>query len=347
VAGIFTISLDFELHWGGFEKWPLKSPRSIVDSRQLTVDYGQYFLNTRKAIPQMLALFERYGVHVTWASVGMLMHNNFQSLQKNFPAIRPTYLHTELSAYSYIDQIGIGADEQQDPFHYADTLVRQILNTEHQELGSHTFSHYYCNEVGQTVEQFRADLQAAQRAASVYGVTLKSLVFPRNQFNDDYLRVCFEEGFTSVRSNPHDWFWNIGTREETAWKRLNRGLDAYFSIGSKNTYALDSIDVRAGLPLCLPASRLLRPYRPKELFLNRFKVDRIKDEMQRAANANEVYHLWWHPHNFGWYPKESLGALEDILRTYKLCTERWGMNSLSMGEITQAVNTRHGKNKTA
>lgn len=288
----------------------------------------------------MLALFEHYGIHVTWASVGMLMHSTFDSLQKNFPALRPTYQHKELSAYHYIGQMGIGVDEKQDPFHYADSLIRQILNTPHQELGSHTFSHYYCNEAGQTVEQFRADLQAAQRAASVYGVQLKSLVFPRNQFNDDYLRVCFEEGFTSVRSNPRDWFWNIETREETAWKRLNRGLDAYFPIGRKNTYTLDSIYVRAGLPLCLPASRLLRPYRPNELFLNRFKIDRIKAEMQRAAQANEVYHVWWHPHNFGWHPTESLNALEEILSTYKRCTERWGMNSLSMGEMAIEILNR-------
>jgi peptidoglycan/xylan/chitin deacetylase (PgdA/CDA1 family) len=345
MTGIFTISLDFELHWGGFEKWALTSSGFRVpgfESLPVTRNsqpgtYDQYFFNTRQVIPQMLALFEQYGIHVTWASVGMLMHNNFASLQKNFPAIRPTYQHAELSAYSYIEHTGIGADEAEDPFHYAGTLIRQILNTEHQELGSHTFSHYYCNEGGQTMEQFRADLQAAQRAASAYGVTLKSLVFPRNQFNDDYLRVCLEEGFTSVRSNPRDWFWNIETREETAWKRLNRGLDAYFSIGGKNTYSLDSIDVRAGLPLCLPASRLLRPYRPKEFFLNRFKVERITEEMKRAARAHEVYHLWWHPHNFGGYPTESLQALEEILRTYKLCTERWGMNSLAMGEIASGI----------
>jgi peptidoglycan/xylan/chitin deacetylase (PgdA/CDA1 family) len=359
VAGIFTISLDFELHWGGFEKWPLAGGGLRVSGKSFSGKaepgtrnpepgtFDQYFLNTRQVIPQMLTLFERYGVHVTWASVGLLMHTDFESLQKNFPALRPTYQHPELSAYSYIEQTGIGADETHDPFHYADTLMRQILNTEHQELGSHTFSHFYCNEAGQTVEQFRADLQAAQRAASVYGVPLKSLVFPRNQFNDEYLRVCYEEGFTSVRSNPRDWFWNIDTRQESGWKRLNRGLDAYFSIGNKNTYPLESIAVRAGLPLCLPASRLLRPYRPKELFLNRFKVERIKDEMLRAARANEVYHLWWHPHNFGWYPKESLAALADILNTYKRCTERWGMSSLSMGEVTHAVNALHGKSKTA
>src|SRR5688572_12173796 len=121
MAGIFTISLDFELHWGGFEKWRLsgsgfrdsgsavhpvtRNPQLGTHNSQ-PATFDQYFLNTRRVIPQMLALFERYGIHVTWASVGMLMHSNFESLQKNFPAVRPTYQHSELSAYSYIEQTG-------------------------------------------------------------------------------------------------------------------------------------------------------------------------------------------------------------------------------------------------
>jgi hypothetical protein len=152
---------------------------------------------------------------------------------------------------------------------------------------------------------------------------------------------------TSVRSNPRDWFWNIETRDETAWKRLNRGLDAYFPVGKKNTYTLDSIDKRVDLPLCLPASRLLRPYRPKEFFLNSFKINRIKTEMTRAAKAGEVYHLWWHPHNFGWYPEESLAGLQEILKRFSFCVDQYKMTSLTMAETTAAVNAMHGKSKAA
>jgi hypothetical protein len=185
VAGVFTISLDFELHWGGFEKWKLESPWSM-DHGLWTKGYNQYFSNTRAVIPQMLAMFGQHGVHVTWASVGMLMHETKEQLMGNFPQAKPSYVHNELSAYNFIERVGIGVNEIEDPFHYAHSLVKLILKTPNQELGSHTFGHYYCNEAGQTVEQFRADLKAAQRAASVYGVPLKSLVFPRNQFNDEY-----------------------------------------------------------------------------------------------------------------------------------------------------------------
>jgi peptidoglycan/xylan/chitin deacetylase (PgdA/CDA1 family) len=212
---IFTISLDFELHWGGFEKWPIDN-------------YKQYFVNTRDVIPKMLKLFEQYGVHVTWAGVGMLFHSDRESLLNNTPRVLPTYVDKDLSAYNYIKRIGIGSTEMDDPFHFAASLVKRIIDTPNQELGSHTFAHYYCNEAGQTVDQFKADLRAAQMAAAPFGHKLRSLVFPRNQFNEEYLKACYEEGFRVVRDNPRDWFWNIrSTQKESKWKRLNRGVDAY------------------------------------------------------------------------------------------------------------------------
>ena len=323
MTGTFTISLDFELHWGGFEKWPVEQ-------------YRQYFLNTRDVIPKMLTLFEQHQVHVTWATVGILLHDSKRDLLQNAPQVKPTYDQQQLSAYRFIESTGIGNNEEEDPLHFAPSLVKQIISTPHQELGTHTFAHYYCNEAGQTLDQFREDIRAAKRVAATRGIELRSLVFPRNQFNDQYLRACYEEGITSVRSNPLDWFWKIdSTQSESMWKRLNRGADAYWPVGKRNTYQLGSLPVSEGLPLCIPASRLLRPYNPKEFFLNTMKIDRIKSEMSRAAERGEVYHLWWHPHNFGSYPEQSMAGLRSILEHYSACKKKWNMSSASMSELTQ------------
>lgn len=347
MKGIFTISLDFELHWGGFEKWPLEvssfefqvsSGKEGRKAKYLPVDrknYANYFLNTRQVIPEMLKLFAEHEVHVTWATVGMLFHSTRDQLLAHAPEFKPGYIEKKLSAYHYIQERGIGEDETSDPFHFAPSLIRQIIATPHQELATHTFAHYYCNEAGQTAEQFRADLRAAQKSAQLFDCELKSLVFPRNQFNDQYLKVCFEEGITSVRSNPLDWFWHIqSTQSESLWKRLNRGLDAYFPIGKENTFPISSLKGRSGFPLSIPASRLLRPYNPNELVLNRLKMDRICNEMNRAAKSGEIYHLWWHPHNFGAFPEESLKGLAAILNNYSSCNTAFGMESLSMREIS-------------
>jgi hypothetical protein len=132
-SGIFIISLDFELHWGGFEKWPLEN-------------YRPYFLNAREVIPRMLSLFSDYETSVTWATVGLLFHQSKDSMLSAAPALRPSYNIAALSAYNYIQHHGIGNTEEEDPFHFADSLIKEILATPFQELGSHTFAHYYCNE---------------------------------------------------------------------------------------------------------------------------------------------------------------------------------------------------------
>jgi peptidoglycan/xylan/chitin deacetylase (PgdA/CDA1 family) len=342
LKGIFTISLDFELHWGGFEKWHLGISneefrmKNEEPSTQPPVSYIQYFLNTRKVIPEMLKDFAQHEVHATWATVGMLFHENKKQLRQHEPALKPSYVNQALSAYHYIETTGIGEDEEKDPFHYALSLIKQIQQTPGQEIGTHTFAHYYCNEPGQNTEQFRADLRAAQKAAKAQGISLHSLVFPRNQFSEAYLKVCYEEGIRVVRSNPADWFWQIDRPEsESLLKRLSRGLDAYFPTGKKKSYSLASLALQGGLPLCLPASRLLRPYNPKESFLNSRKINRILSEMTYAAKNGEVYHLWWHPHNFGLHPKESMKGLRQILEHYDYLSEKYGMQSLHMRELAE------------
>lgn len=330
MKGVFTISLDFELHWGGCEKWPLDQ-------------YREYFLNTRQVIPKMLELFRAYEIHVTWATVGMLFFDRKADLLKAAPSLKPSYRNQRLSVYRYIDHEGIGEGESQDPFHYGRSLVAMIAKEQHQEIGSHSFSHYYCNEEGQTTEQFREDLKAAKRSAATFGVELKSFVFPRNQFNADYLRVCKEEGIESVRSNPSDWFWKIGSTErESWWKRLNRGLDAYLPLAQK-TYPPSAFDYKEEFPVLLPASRLLRPYRTRERLLNGMKLRRIVGEMNFAARRGEVYHLWWHPHNFGIAPQQNLRDLEKIIQAFHANRKEFGMRSLNMNELCSLVKNENGK----
>ena len=49
--------------------------------------------------------------------------------------------------------------------------------------------------------EFGADLAAACDAAKTIGITLESIVFPRNQFNADYLDACRKAGLIAWRGN--------------------------------------------------------------------------------------------------------------------------------------------------
>ena len=322
--GIFTVSLDFELHWGGFEKWPLEK-------------YKSYFDRTRETIPTLLKLFERAEIHATWATVGMLMHENKRQLEANMPESEPAYENSALSAYNYIRSNGIGAGEAEDPYHYAHTIIQDIIATPDQELATHTFAHYYCNEKGQNADQFLADLKAAKKAAEAYGVELTSLVFPRNQYNPEYLKACKKAGINAIRTNPSDWWWQVGsTQDEPLRKKLYRFADAYFPLGEKTSFPLSAIAREEGV-LKIPASRLLRPYNPREFFLNDVKISRIKKEMEEAARNNEVYHLWWHPHNFGNFPAQNIEGLTDIVNHYLTLKQQYNYSSYSMSELTKII----------
>lgn len=315
----FVISLDFELLWG-------------VRDHATRESYGANVLGAREAVPQMLALFERYGVAATWATVGFLFCEDRDDLMAHLPAPedRPGYAEQGLSNYSYLDEVG--RDETDDPYYFASSLIERIIQTPGQELSTHTMSHYYCLEAGQTPEQFRADLQAAARLAARRNVELKTIVFPRNQYSEMHLEICRQEGLTGYRGNAPGWAYKPGAgTEQTKARRALRLVDAYSGALGDMSFALS-----AGQETLrdIPASRFLRPCAGRLAPLHGAHVATIKREMRSAAKAGRGYHLWWHPHNFGINLEANMAGLETILKEYQRLNATQGMQSRSMAELT-------------
>ncbi len=316
--GFLVISLDFELLWGVFDK---------VDHKEKET----YFNNTRKVIPEILDLSSEYNIHCTWATVGMLFNKNWEEWSENKPNVLPEYKNSALSAYEYGQSI---KSLETEFLCFTKDLIQQIQNTPNQEVGTHTYSHYYCLEKGQTLASFKADLDKTIEVAEQMGIELKSLVFPRNQFNEAYLKVCYDLGIENVRSNPTDWYWK-DTQNDTLINKIFRTGDAYIGANNKS-YRLTDLNIENGKPLSQKASRLLRPYSSNKI-LNDLKLKRIKSEMTTAAKNNEIYHLWWHPHNFGNNPDENMADLKEILNHYLGCNERYGFQSANMNEIGSLI----------
>ena len=322
MEGVFTISLDFELHWGVFDKRD-RAARETV------------YKNTLKLIPKLLELFEKYVVHATWATVGSMFAKDWHEWEQMKPAIEPTYQVEKYSAYRWVSQHGL--DKQYNWAHFAPDMIRLIEDCPGQELATHTFSHYYCLEQQQTENAFDADLRAARVAALKFNSKPVSLVFPRNQFNPDYLKVCYDNGIKVVRSNPDSWYWSpVQDTGSKLMRKFFRTSDAYVQLGSKRTsYPLNTIKVVPGLPLQLPASRFLRPWNPRYRFANGLRLRRLKQELRSAAELKECYHLWWHPENFGEHPDRNMESLRILLQHYKKCKEKYGMKSWNMGEYAE------------
>ncbi|WP_026452202.1 polysaccharide deacetylase family protein [Aequorivita capsosiphonis] len=313
--GKFVISLDFELHWGGAEIWDLQQMKD-------------HFLDARKAIPATLREFEKNGIRATWATVGFLFAKDKEQLMDFSPINKPSYVNNKLSYYNYIEQIG--NDEKEDPFHYGTSLIENIIQTNGQELATHTFSHYYCNEEGQTPEQFEADLKAAQAIAfENFNIKLESLVFPKNQYNHSYLEIVKRQGIKVIRSNPNVWFWQSSYGKLTP---VLRAIDTLGPISSSISFNIKDLENQNGV-LELPASRFFRPYKEKESRIQKLKIRRIKAEMTYAAKNNRIYHLWWHPHNFGEDLKQNLNQLREIIDHYNFLKETYNFQSNSMSDF--------------
>lgn len=317
MAGILVISLDLELHWGR------------MDKIELSERVKQQLINSRNIIPEKLKLFETAGIHATWATVGLLFNHTpkeYLEDRSQMDFVRRSKHLTKCNDFAEVSH------EENSKFYFASDLIKQIMGVKGQEIGTHTYSHFCYFENGADAAGFRADLIEAKKMAAKWDINLRSMVFPRNQYDDKCLDICAEEGIKTVRTNPPDWYWTPDTKGNLVRKLFRTG-DAYMPLGRSKVYKNEELQPQtARLPVCLPASRLYRKWDDAYPFLNTIKLNRIKDEMTNAAITNGFYHLWWHPENFGDDPEECLSELKEIAEHFLLLKDKYGFTSLNMIE---------------
>lgn len=327
--GHFVISLDFELMWG------------VRDTK--TIDtYGNNLRGVQEVIPKTLALFKKFDIRGTFAVVGILFFDTKNNMLSAIPEQIPKYKNQNLSPYGDYMLKHVGENYTEDSFHFAPHLIKLIHETPGQEIGTHTFSHYYCLEGGQTKEDFKKDIDAAIEIAGRHGVKITSIVFPRNQFNKNYLDVCKNAGIFAYRNNERSRLYEAkGIENETSLRRVCRLADAYFNITGYHCYTHQSLE--SSSQINVPSSRFLRPYSPNFKLLESFRMHRIKNAMTHAAKNKLIYHLWWHPHNFGINQDENFAFLNKILLHYKFLNVKYGFSSITMSDLAKQLLKRDGE----
>lgn len=323
-SGKLVISLDFELYWG------------VKDVVQLE-KYEHQLLGVREVIPKLLDLFEKYQIHATFATVGLLFFETKEQMLQHLPTQKPSYSNLKLSPYFNID-VAVGNNEKEDPFHFGWNLIKKIADAGH-EIASHSFSHYYCLEKGQTKEEFIEDVRAAKNIAKLNNVELNSFIFPRNQYDNEYLNICKQMGFIAFRGNENSWLfsseWHGGSM---FFRRPFRLLDSYFNLSGHNCYS--EAEMKKNELINIPSSRFLRPYNKKLSSFDHLRLKRITQEMNYAAKHRLVYHLWWHPHNFGSNIRENFDFLEKIFLYYEKLHQEFNFESVSMQQLAQELNKK-------
>jgi len=322
-TGSFVVSLDFELNWGAWSEVSLERNR-----RRL--------LGVWEAIPKLLDLFTEYEIHATWATVGFLFCETREELLSYQPHDLPRYPEGK-NPYEFARHIG--KTELEDPFHFAPSLVALIASASHQEIGSHTFSHMFCLEEGATREALAADLRAAAEVALKFRLRPRSLVFPKNQINSDYLSACGPNGLHCYRDARAGWIYTPrDDRRNRIPIRALRLLDAYLPFTDGETS--DPYAEATLRPVALGASRFLRPWSRAAAGLEPLRLRRITRGLDEAAECRTTYHLWWHPHNFGLNLDRNLDFLRRILDHVARLRQQGRMASLNMAELVEAVAPR-------
>lgn len=319
------VSLDFELMWGMID----------VSYRD---NYVQNIIGVQSVIPRLLALAEKYDIKMTFGIVGMITCSSRQEIMSYQPKQIPSYCDSNLQPYgSYFENIGDSIET--DRLHYGADLIEMVINNGNHEVGTHTFCHYYCQAPGQCSDQFESDLESAISVLKEKGISVSSIIFPRNQCNDVYLQICKNHGIKSYRGNERNWLHDpkeSGGRIKKTIRRALRLIDTYINISGHNCY--NDEYMRNDVITNVAASRFLKPYTPRLAFLDDLKYRRIKNDMTYAAKNDLTYHLWWHPHNFGIHQDENFAFLEKIFKHYTKLKEEYAFESKTMSEINTLIN---------
>ena len=158
----------------------------------------------RFVISELLGLFQKYDIHATFATVGLIFCKDKQEALLSKPSKLPSYENGNLCAYKlgYIESIS----DKDAELYFAPDVVEQLKKCVNIEIGTHTFSHYFCWEKGQSVEELSADLAQMNEIAERNGVKVESIVFPKNMVRNEYLKICKEYGLKVYRGNALKFF---------------------------------------------------------------------------------------------------------------------------------------------
>jgi peptidoglycan/xylan/chitin deacetylase (PgdA/CDA1 family) len=313
---LFVISLDFEKMWGVFDK------RSIHT-------YGGNVANVELVIDRLLALFEKYDIHCTWATVGMLFHKDIESFNNNFPIVLPQYKNIKLSSYIHSKEI---SSNYFSIYYSGFDSIKKISQVPNQEIATHTYSHFYCLEAGSSLDDFSKDLEMAVNISKENGFETNSIVFPRNQYDKTFLEICSKMGIKAYRGTESGWVHRSKNQNElTSMHRIIRFIDSYINLTGPNIYK--QLEINNQQLIDIPASFFFRPFNPKLSYFESFKIKRLKNSMLRAAREGCLFHLWWHPHNFGKYIDENFNQLETVLKYFAELNRVYGMESKNMMEV--------------
>lgn len=63
--------------------------------------------------------------------------------------------------------------------------------------------------------------------------------------------------------------------------------------------------------------------------------------MRHAAKYNKLFHLWWHPHNFGKDLQQNMDFLDRVLQYYAELHKQYRFESITMSGLADKLKMQH------
>jgi len=251
---VVLISADFEMAWAS------RYSMNYLKPLEQTLESGRL---SRKNIPLILDLCDKYSIPVTWATVGHLFLKECKPEKgirhpelKRLPHFQNTYWKFDSGDWFDYDP---GTDFQTNPEWYAPDLIESILKskTKH-EIGCHTFSHIDCSDQNCPDEVFASEVIACQKAAAEFGVKLSSFVHPGHTVG--HIKDLADFGFNCYRSDAENVIGYPIRHIEGIWELRNTA----------------QIETRIG-------------------WSDQYQVWRLKEIVKMAMQHKSVCNIWFHP----------------------------------------------------
>jgi len=294
--GIFTISIDVELAWGTFDRGGLNK-------------YRRSFEVAREEVKELLQIFERYQIPVTWAFVGHLFLDSCDPQKGvNHPEMpRPQYPWLKKDWYAEDP----GTDVHSDPSWYGKDILDLILASKvRHEIAGHTFSHVDLGHPACLPQVAEAEIRRCRELAQRQGLNLKSFVFPKNQV--EHLDLLKKYDFICYRGR--DKCWSDRFKNSLVNKIAQFGEEIF-------CFPANCQSPQETLPGLwnIPGSMIYRSwYGFMSLLPLSWRVGKAKRGLEQAIKEKKVFQLWFHLWHFGPGAERLRKGLEKIIK-YALC----------------------------
>ncbi|MCA1818080.1 MAG: polysaccharide deacetylase family protein [Acidobacteria bacterium] len=327
--GVFTVSLDFELMWGSFD-----SPKFEKFLAHFGRAGGDAYAETRGIVERLLALFRRYDVRATWATVGHLFLERCEERAGVKHPEMPRARHTWFARDWY--EFDPCRSAREEPLWYGRDMVLKILAAEpRHDLGSHSFSHVIFGDAGCTREVAEAEVRRCVELAGELGLKLESFVFPRNR--PGHLDVLREHGFSVARGEAPFWFAKFRSR---TLRRAGHVMDDLLAVTPDCGLPLKSAD---GVWIA-PVSMFLQSMDgARRLIPARSRVRKATKGIERAVREKTIFHLSFHPtENLCFRTDEMFRALEEIVAHAARRRDEGALEVMTMADIAAHCERRAG-----